>query len=162
VSRSPSDALAPGEILRDVLRLDPGLRVAPYYSERAVFYNPGGVAPLGTIFCSIKDRDGPNDRASRLSRSGVYRFAFGMTPASFRQHFGAPPRRPAKGRRLALPGHDVTRLDSLTPHPVYAWMGWVQILAPTGARFAELQPLLAESLDATRVKWTRRAGSARI
>jgi hypothetical protein len=162
VTSSPAPALEPEAILRAVLRLDPGLRVEPYYGERAVFYNPGAVAPLGTIVCAIKDHDGPNDRASRLSRPGVYRFAFGMTPDGYERHFGTPPRRPAKGARLALPGHDLTRLDALAPHPVYAWMRWVQILSPSAARSAELQPLLVESLDRIRANWKRRAGSARI
>jgi len=162
VSAAPSDALEPEEILRDLLRLDAGLRVEPYYGEQAIFYNPGAVAPLGTIFCAIKDHDGPNDRASRLSRPGVYRFAFGMTPGSFERHFGAPPRRPTKGEALSLAGHDLTRLDELTPHPVYAWMGWVQILAPTAARFGDVRPLLRESLDMVRAKWTRRIPSATI
>jgi hypothetical protein len=75
-------ALEPAQILGDVLRFDPALRCEPYYGERALFYNPGGRAPLGTIFCSIKDRDGPNDKASRLSRPGVYRFAFAISEAT--------------------------------------------------------------------------------
>jgi hypothetical protein len=62
--------LEPDAILRDLLRLDPGLRVERYYGERAMFYNPGRAAPLGTIFCAIKDHDGPNDRRAALSRPG--------------------------------------------------------------------------------------------
>jgi hypothetical protein len=46
-------------------------------------------------------------------------------------------------------------------HPVYAWMSWVQILAPTPARFESLEPLLAESLEAARAKWDRRRSAAR-
>jgi hypothetical protein len=34
-------------------------------------------------------------------------------------------------RSLDLPSWDLTRLDELVPHPVYAWMSWVQILSPT-------------------------------
>jgi Family of unknown function (DUF6194) len=162
VTAAVADRLDPEDILRDVLRLDAGLRVEPYYSERAVFYNPGDVAPLGTVLCAIKDHDGPNDRASLLSRPGVYRFAFGMTPGAYERRFGTPPRRPRKGEPLALPGHDLTRLDALTPHPVYAWMRWVQILSPTPARFAELRPLLGEFLDTVRLKWRRRDASVKI
>jgi hypothetical protein len=43
------------------------------------------------------------------------------------------------------------------PHPVYAWMSWVQILAPTATEFESLRPALAESLDLVRAKWARRA-----
>jgi hypothetical protein len=115
-----SQVLEPEEILSDLLRLDPALRRERYYGERALFYNPGRSAPLGTILCSIKDRDGPNDKASEL------------------------------------PGHDVTQLGVLTPHPVYAWMRWVQILAPSTDSFEALRPLLTESLGLVREKWKRR------
>ena len=151
-------ALEPERILRDLLRLDPALRLERYYGERSIFYNPAGAAPLGTIFCSIKDHDGPNDKASRLSRPGVYRFAFALAEHRYERFFGAPPRRPPKGERLRLEGHELTRLDVLTPHPVYAWMRWVQILAPTQDRFDELRPLLRESLETIEAKWKRRAG----
>jgi hypothetical protein len=149
-------AIDPDQILAALLDLDLGLRLERYYGERAVFYNPGRVAPLGVILAAIKDHDGPNDRAARLARPGVYRFAFGLPPDTFARLFGGVPARPAKGEVVALPGHDVTRLDELTPHPVYAWMSWVQILAPTPARFASLRPLLHESLDLAKAKWSRR------
>jgi Family of unknown function (DUF6194) len=148
-------ALEPEEVLRRVLELDPDLTLKPYYGERAVFYNPGGVAPLGVILAAVKDRDGPNDRASQLSRPAVYRFAVGLAPATFARLFGGVPPRPPKGEAVALPGHDLTRLDELTPHPVYAWMSWVQILAPTAERFEELRPLLEESLELAKAKWRR-------
>jgi hypothetical protein len=41
------------------------------------------------------------------------------------------------------------------PHPVYGWMGWLQILSPTAASFHSLRPLLSESLALTRAKWAR-------
>jgi hypothetical protein len=46
------------------------------------------------------------------------------------------------------------------PHPVYAWMAWVQVLSPTTECFESLRPLLAESLDAVREKWQRRPTAA--
>ena len=148
--------LEPEQILGDLLQLDAGLRRERYYGERALFYNPHGSAPLGTIFCAIKDRDGPNDKASRLSRPGVFRFAFEMGDATFERHFGAPPRRPAKGELLALPGYDVTQLDVLAPHPVYAWMRWVQILSPSARSFEALRPLVDESFELVQARWKRR------
>jgi hypothetical protein len=146
----------PEAILSDLVALDPALRRERYYGERAIFYNPGGVAPLGVILASVKDADGPNDRAARLSRPGVYRFAFGLTRPTFERLFGVAPARPAKGAAVALPGYDLTRLDELMPHPVYAWMSWVQILSPTVARYEALRPLLVESLEAARRRWARR------
>jgi hypothetical protein len=143
-------------ILSDLLDLDPELRLERYYGERAIFYNPGRTAALGVIFASIKDHDGPNDRRANLSRPGVYRFAFGLRRETFARLFGEIPARPAKGQAVALPGYDLTRVDELMPHPVYAWMSWVQILAPTPARFSSLRPLLDESLELTKAKWSRR------
>lgn len=150
-------ALEPEEIIGDLLALDPALRLEAYYGERAIFYNPGGVAPLGVILAAIKEDDGPNDRSADLSRQGVYRFAFGMSRGSFLQWFGTIPARPPKGGVVELPGYDLTRLDELTPHPVYAWMSWAQILSPTPGGFEALRPLLAESLELVREKWKRRA-----
>ncbi|MDQ3742509.1 MAG: DUF6194 family protein [Actinomycetota bacterium] len=147
--------IEPEEVLRRVLALDPDLRREAYYGERAVFYNPGGLAPLGVILASVKDRDGPNDARAQLSRPGVYRFAFGLSPAAFARRFGAVPARPPKGGVVDLAGFDLTQLDELVPHPVYAWMGWVQILCPSARSFASLQPLLAESLELAKVRWTR-------
>lgn len=150
-----SRTIGPEEILHDLLGLDPGLRSEPYYGERAIFYNPGGVAPLGVIFAAIKDHDGPNDRSASLSRPGVYRFAFGITPGTFARRFDAIPARPPKGGVVALPGYDPARRNELMPHPVYGWMSWVQILAPTAAQFESLRPL-AESLELAKAKWKRR------
>ena len=121
--------LSTGEALDRLLAFDGELRLEAYYGERSVFYNPGGTAPLGVIFASVKDHDGPKDAAARLSRPGVWRLAFGMSAEAFAARFGGTPARPPKGRPVALGAWDVTRLDELTPHPVYAWMGWAQILS---------------------------------
>jgi hypothetical protein len=152
--------LSPRETLDRLLAFDSELRLEAYYGERSVFYNPRGVAPLGVIFASVKERDGPNDAAARLSRRGVWRLAFGMSAEAFAARFGGMPARPPKGRAVALPGWDLTRLDELTPHPVYAWMGWVQILSPSRASFDRLQPLLAQSLDLARARWHHRGRHA--
>ena len=115
-------AIDPEEILATLLELDPGLRQARYYGERAVFYNPGRAAALGVIFASVKHHDGPNDRRANLSRARIYRFAFGLRRETLARLFDAVPRRPPKGEAAVLSGYDRTRLDELTPHPVYAWM----------------------------------------
>ena len=151
------NAIEPGEILRDLLGLDPGLRRERYWGEDSLFYNPGRVAPLGVIFASIKDHDGANDSSAELSREGVYRFAFCLAPGTYARLFGETPARPPKGGVVELDDYDPTRLDELMPHPVYAWMRWVQILAPTPPAFESLRPLLAESFELVRAKWKRRA-----
>lgn len=149
-------ATEPEEILNELLALDPALTQERYWGEDAIFYNPGRAAPLGVILAAIKDHDGPNDRSADLARPGVYRFAFGMAPDTFERRFGPQPVRPPKGGTIELSGYDPTRLGVLMPHPVYGWMSWAQILAPTGAQFGSLRPLLAESLELVRAKWRRR------
>lgn len=154
--RWSSRGIDPAQIIAALLELDPEVRLQAYYGEQSLFYNPGGVAPLGVIFASFKDHDGPNDRASWLSRAGVYRLAFQLTPEEFRARFGAVPPRPPRGGVVAVDA-DPAALNELTPHPIYAWMRWVQILSPTAQQFAALRPLLEESLSLARAKWQRRA-----
>lgn len=158
-SRAASAIAPPEDILSDLVQLDSSLVRAAYYGERSIFYNPGGVAPLGAIFASIKERDGPNDRAAKLSRDGVYRFAFSLPPQRFAERFGPTPGRPRKGEVVDLAGYDLTRVGELTPHPIYAWMRWVQILSPTRRQYESLKPLLEESLEIVKAKWAlRRTG----
>ena len=155
---SERDILEPEGILDRLLEFDEGLGVEEYYSERAAFYNPGRAAPLGVIFAAIKDHDGPNDRRSHLDRPGVFRFAFQLTRADYIAHFERVPPRPPKGSAVEVP-FDVSRRDVLTPHPVYAWMRWVQILCPTAESFEELRPMLDRSLAAVKERWRKRATS---
>jgi hypothetical protein len=156
VGASGARVMEPEEILRELLLLDPSLRPERYYGERAIFYNPGGAAPLGVILAALKDHDGPNDRSARLSRAGVHRFAFGITRETFARRFGALPSRHPKGHVIQLPSYDPTHLDVVMPHPVYGSMGWLQILSPSAASWQSLRPLLSESLELARVKWARR------
>jgi Family of unknown function (DUF6194) len=149
------EAMRPAEILAELRELDPELRLERYYSEQALFYNPGRQAPLGVIFAAIKDHDGPNDHASRLSRAGVFRFAFQLAPDEFSTRFGQVPARPPRGGVVSI-DTDPAALNRLSLHPVYAWMRWVQILVPTVQRFAELRPSLEDSLTLVRRKWKRR------
>ena len=148
--------IEPRSILGRLVVLDAHLDEELYYSERAVFYNPGRSAPLGAIFAAIKDHDGPNDKRSRLSRPGVFRFAFQLPRREYDRHFGPAPPRPAKGRSVTLE-QDPSVLDELTPHPVYAWMRWVQVLCPTQGTFDSLLPLLEESLESVRTRWDARS-----
>jgi hypothetical protein len=159
VPARPPCPIEPEEILSDLLGSDPGLNLERYWGERSIFYNPGRKAPLGVIWVSIKDHDGQNDSSALLSRAGVYRFAFQLPREEYERRFGGLPRRPPRGGVVDVPDYDPTRVDELMPHPVYAWMGWVQVLSPTRARFESLRPLLTESLDGVRGKWRRR-GSA--
>jgi hypothetical protein len=150
-------AIEPEEILDGLVRLDPGLRRERYWGESSIFYNPGRAAPLGVIFASIKDHDGENDSSSKLSRDGVYRFAFCLEPGTYAELFGEVPARPPKGGVVELPDYDPTKLNELMPHPVYAWMRWVQILAPTRGEYEALRPHLDRSFELVLARWRRRA-----
>jgi Family of unknown function (DUF6194) len=156
MSISTVTALEPDEILDDLLGLDPALRRERYWGERSLFYNPGRVAPLGIILASIKDHDGENDRSAALSREGVFRLAFCLAPETYAELFGPVPARPPKGGVVDLPDYDPTRLRRLMPHPVYAWMRWVQILSPTREQYRSLRPHVESSLEIVREKWRRR------
>ncbi|MBK9442549.1 MAG: hypothetical protein IPN53_15125 [Comamonadaceae bacterium] len=114
------------------------------WGENALFYNPGQLLAHGVYFCTLKLHDGDNDKASELNRAGVFRVALGLTPATYASLFGKKPARPLKGGIVAT-GHDFTAMNVLIPHPVYAWMGWAQILSPSRERFDELLPLIGEA-----------------
>ena len=157
-NRSNRSVIEPRDVFERVLALDSNLRLEDYYSERSVFYNPGGAAPLGTIVVSVKDHDGPNDVKSCLSREGVYRLAFQLSRDAFIERFGSVPPRPAKGELVRI-RHDPSVLHELTPHPIYAWMRWVQVLCPTRAQFEELMPLIETSVDTVKAKWEKRPAS---
>lgn len=154
----PPTPIDPDELLEELLEIDEGLSRERYWGERSIFYNPGRVKPLGKIWVSIKDHDGENDSSSKLDRAGVFRFAFCLSQDAYAASFGDPPARPAKGAVVALPSYDPTRLGELMPHPVYAWMRWVQILSPTRADLDALRPSIEESLELIERKWKLEVG----
>jgi Family of unknown function (DUF6194) len=144
----------PDRILRDLLASDPDLNLERYWGERSLFYNPNRERSLGIIWVSIKDHDGENDSSSYLDRDGVYRLSFQLARDEYEYRFGARPQRPAKGGVVEIPDYDPTQLHKFMPHPVYAWMSWVMILSPSSAEFEPLRPLMAESLEHVRRRWS--------
>ena len=52
------------------------------WGETALFYNPGRTLPNGVYFSTIKERDGKNDRASLLTRDGVFRVSICVSTAT--------------------------------------------------------------------------------
>lgn len=136
--------MKPQAIIDDLCAALDGVVPKSTWGETALFYNPGRALPNGVYLCTFKERDGENDRASALTREGVFRVSIGISLETYVQRFGPRPARPAKGG-VVNTGHDFAALDVLTPHPVYAWMGWVQILSPTASSFAEIRPLIEEA-----------------
>lgn len=72
--------------------------------------------------------------------------------------FGPAPKRPPKGGAVELEV-DFTQLDTLLPHPVYAWMGWVCALAPSIETFEKLKPLIFESYEFAKEKFAKKKNS---
>lgn len=114
------------------------------WGETSFFYNPNNSKPRGTYFCTIKDKDGENDKASGLFRDGIFRFNFGITKNKFLELFHTIPGRPLKGTVISG-NYDFMQLDSLQPHPIYGWMCWVAILNPSNESFNNIEELLLES-----------------
>jgi hypothetical protein len=129
------------------------------WGETSLFYNPDGWLPNGVYFCTLKEKDGDNDKASQLNREGVFRLAFGLAPNSYLQLFGDKPARPVKGSTVAT-GHNFAELDKLMPHPVYAWMCWGQILSPSLDSFERAFPLLEEAYIISTKKFQQKLKSA--
>lgn len=127
------------------------------WGETAFFYNPRRLLPRGVYFATLKDRDGNNDRASKLLRPDVYRLNIGISPTSYRTLFGPPPARPRAGG-VVNTGHDFSALNELLPHPVYGWMSWVSVLNPTTSTFETVKPLLAEAYALAVGKFAKRTG----
>jgi hypothetical protein len=123
----------------------PEAREEASWGERAFFVNPGARLPHGTYFATIKLADGPNDAASRLG-AWRWRLNLGVPKPLYIARFGQPPKRPAAGGVVAGPW-DFAAVDLPTPHPVYAWMGWVAVVSPSTQTFAGLADWIAAAHD---------------
>ena len=150
--------MQPQTIADYLLTRYPGVVAVNAWGEQSFFYNPGGLLPRGVYFATLKDKDGDNDKASKLDRDGVFRFNFGVSKASYENTFGTKPERPAAGNVVAT-GHDFTQCNCLLPHPVYAWMGWVCILNPEQKTFESLLHLMDEAYDLVVEKQKKRIKS---
>ncbi len=138
--------MRPEEIVDRLTGRFDGLAPKASWGETSLFYNPGLVLANGVYFCTIKEHDGANDRSSGLDRSEVFRLALGLPAERYERLFGSRPVRPAKGAAVST-GHDFTRLDVVTPHPIYAWMGWIQVLNPSEETFVSMESLFVDSYD---------------
>ena len=134
----------PEEILHYCLTHLEGTVLVESWGEKGIFYNPGNVLKRGVYVLTVKEKDGENDKASALGRSGIYRLNLGLRRPTFARLFGALPKRPAKGGIVAM-DFDFSALDTLLPHPVYAWMGWVCVLNPSEGTFEALKPYISEA-----------------
>ncbi len=125
----------------------PDIVVKNAYRELSFFYNPGRLLPNGVYFSTIKESDGPNDAFSYLDREGIFRISMGIGKKKYEEIFGRVPKRAVKGQSTLAGIWDFEQPDVLTPHPVYAWMGWVCILNPTTLNQAMVKTLITDSYD---------------
>ena len=146
------------EISRYILAHYKDLLAVNAWGEQSFFYNPDGQFPRGVYFATLKEKDGDNDKASKLDRDGIFRFNFGISKSSYQKVLGERPARPAAGG-VVNTGHDFTRLNMLLPHPVYAWMSWVCVINPDETTFRELASLLDESYELVVKKYAKRIKS---
>jgi len=117
----------PEAIVKEIESAFDGVVPKSSWGETSMFYNPGRVLPNGVYFCTIKEKNGDNDKASSLNREGIYRLSIGIGKENYESLFGERPKRPSKGGIIDT-GHDFTQPNVLMPHPIYGWMSWVQIL----------------------------------
>jgi hypothetical protein len=132
-----------------------GIIVTDAYRERSFFYNPDSSLPKGIYFATIKESDGPNDKASNLSREGIYRLSVGVGKKQYQQLFGDIPKRPAKGEIVNL-DFDFTATGMFMPHPIYAWLGWVCINNPNNQQLDVLKYLLDNSYQNVLIKFAKK------
>jgi len=139
-----NDILTLDFVLSYLLKNYSGLKVINAWGETSLFYNPDSLLKRGVYFCTLKDKDGENDKASNLNRADVFRMNFGISKKTFLGIFKTIPKRPVKG--AVIEGlYDFQACDTLTPHPVYGWMAWVSILNPSKSSLEDLQILIEES-----------------
>ncbi len=150
-------AITPDDILKYCLDNFDGLVEVNSWGERGIFYNPGGVLKRGVYVLTIKEKDGDNDRASRLDREDVWRVNIGVRKQTFRTLVGELPQRPSKGCNVDMP-YDFTAKDVIMPHPVYAWMGWICALTPSETTFESLKPYILESYEYAKEKFSKKMG----
>lgn len=133
--------MKPADIIQAITSQYAGVLPQQSWGETSLFYNPGALQPSGVYFCTLKEDNGKNDQASALDRDGVFRFSIGIAKQQYTELFGTPPKRPKKGQTVAT-GHDFSLQNELMPHPMYAWMSWVQVLNPSKQTFADIEPLI--------------------
>jgi len=131
------------------------------WGETSLFYNPKKLLPNGVYFCTIKEKNGANDKSSNLDRKDIFRVSIGISKGAYEAKFGPKPSRPEKGGIIDT-GHDFTELDTLMPHPIYGWMSWVQILNPSEPKFIGILPLIKEAHSNAVSKFSKKTANKNI
>ena len=110
--------MKPADIIEKIVSSFEGVIPKSSWGETSLFYNPGKLLPNGVYFCTIKEKNGDNDKSSNLDRDGVYRLSIGISKESYKVQFGPRSKRPSKGCIIDT-GPDFTETNMLMPHPIY-------------------------------------------
>jgi hypothetical protein len=148
-------------ILNELLENYSGLKTIDAWGETSFFYNPNDSLKRGIYFCTLKNKDGENDKASHLYRADVFRMNFGISKKTFVSIFNTIPKRPVKGGVIEG-DYDFQCLDILTPHPIYGWMAWVSILNPSKASLKNLKTLIDESYELCTQKYKKKIALGKL
>jgi len=143
------------EIEEQLLKRYEGLAPQNTWGETSYFYNPGNKLSRGAYFMTIKEKDGENDKASKLDREGVFRINCGTTKSDFMKLFGEKPARPPKGGVVEGPW-DFTERDTIMPHPVYGWAGWICVLNPSEKTLNNFFKIADDYYDEAVVRFNKR------
>ncbi len=150
--------MQPEEIIEKIVGKFDGVIPKSSWGETSLFYNPGKTLPNGVYFCTIKEKDGDNDKSSDLDRNGIFRLSIGVSKESYEKEFGERPKRPNKGGIIDT-GHNFAEVNILMPHPIYGWMSWVQVLNPTKETFEKVLPLIAEAHSNAVLKFNKKTAN---
>ncbi|WP_226683279.1 DUF6194 family protein [Sutcliffiella horikoshii] len=143
------------EIIKFVQNTYTGTVVNNNWGEQGIFYNPDLKLAKGIYILTIKDKDGPNDKASNLNREDVYRLNLGIKKTSFIELFGFVPQRPTAGNIVEM-DYDFSIVDEILPHPVYGWMSWISVLSPSEDTFEKIKPFINEGYDLAVKKYQKK------
>lgn len=143
------------ELIDDLISSYDHLYLKKTWGETSIFFNPNKASSHGSYFLTLKESDGVNDKASNLDRDEIFRVSFGVSRDSYEALFGPKPLRPIKGGVVET-GHDFTQTNLLMPHPIYAWMNWLQILNPATEKWHSIQHLIDESYELSKTRLANR------
>lgn len=70
--------ITPDYILKYCLDTLDGVVEVNSWGELGIFYNPGRILKRGVYVLTVKEKDGENDKASKLDRESVFRLNLGV------------------------------------------------------------------------------------
>ena len=145
VSLTSEDLADAAAFLSALQRELPGLVTSEGAGDFYVFYDPDGVTVADNRFPFVTLMTGDRyDAASNLDRDErTYRVNVGVGRRAYEDVFGKAPRE-AAGYRVIDTGHDYTTTDAVLPHPFYAPLHWVCVVAP-GPRTRDQLAALVET-----------------